>query len=230
MACLASVQAYAVDESRKQEGPIGAFLGKPRMEAQPLFKAIRHPNVVVSLKGTVLATLGDKKLLARRSVDGGKTWGEEIIVAEPAFQGGGLTVDETTGDILAFAEDRHPVFGELVLHDIACIKMDLHVVRLETIHELNHFLGAVQVTIGKDVFNIKRDIRFLGCWQQGRDRLTCPPVTNVIRNRLRIFEPRNVDRSSNGKQIICPQEVGCLNHLQRQFHSLLAALGIIISQ
>ena len=108
MACLASVQAYAVDESRKQEGPIGAFLGKPRMEAQPLFKAIRHPNVVVSLKGTVLATLGDKKLLARRSVDGGKTWGEEIIVAEPAFQGGGLTVDETTGDILAFAEDRHP--------------------------------------------------------------------------------------------------------------------------
>ena len=88
MACLASVQAYAVDESRKQEGPIGAFLGKPRMEAQPLFKAIRHPNVVVSLKGTVLATLGDKKLLARRSVDGGKTWGEEIIVAEPAFQGG----------------------------------------------------------------------------------------------------------------------------------------------
>ncbi len=108
MACLASVQAYAVDESRKQEGPIGAFLGKPRMEAQPLFKAIRHPNIVVSLKGTVLATLGDKKLLARRSVDGGKTWGEEIIVAEPAFQGGGLTVDETTGDILAFAEDRHP--------------------------------------------------------------------------------------------------------------------------
>ena len=108
MACLASVQAYAVDESRKQEGPIGAFLGKPRMEAQPLFKAIRHPNIVVSLKGTVLATLGDEKLLARRSVDGGKTWGEEIIVAEPAFQGGGLTVDETTGDILAFAEDRHP--------------------------------------------------------------------------------------------------------------------------
>ncbi len=90
------------------EGPIGAFLGKPRMEVQPLFKAIRHPNVVVTLKGTVLATLGDKKLLARRSEDGGKTWGEEIIVAEPAFQGGGLTVDETTGDILAFAEDRHP--------------------------------------------------------------------------------------------------------------------------
>ena len=90
------------------EGPIDVFLGKPRMDVQPLFRAIRHPNVVVTLKGTVLATLGDKKLLARRSEDGGKTWGEEIIVAEPAFQGGGLTVDETTGDILAFAEDRHP--------------------------------------------------------------------------------------------------------------------------
>ena len=56
------------------------------METQPLFKQIRHPNIVVTLKGTVLATLGNKKLLARRSEDGGKTWGEEIIVAEPAFQ------------------------------------------------------------------------------------------------------------------------------------------------
>ena len=87
---------------------MGAFLGKPRLEVQPLFEAIRHPNIVVTLKGTVLATLGDQKLLARRSEDGGKTWGEEFIVAEPAFQGGGLTVDEITGDILAFAEDRHP--------------------------------------------------------------------------------------------------------------------------
>ena len=87
--------ATLVAAEKPVEGPIGAFLGKPHMEVQPLFKAIRHPNVVVTLKGTVLATLGDKKLLARRSEDGGKTWGEEIIVAEPAFQGGGLTVDET---------------------------------------------------------------------------------------------------------------------------------------
>ena len=90
------------------EGPIDAFLGKPHIDVHPLFREIRHPNVVVTRKGTVLATLGDKKLLARRSEDGGKTWEEEIIIAEPAFQGGGLTVDETTGDILAFAEDRHP--------------------------------------------------------------------------------------------------------------------------
>ena len=45
MACLVSVQVYAVDESRKQEGPMSAFLGKPRMEVQPLFKEIRHPNI-----------------------------------------------------------------------------------------------------------------------------------------------------------------------------------------
>ena len=78
MACLATAQVNAADEPRKLEGPMDAFLGKPCMEVQPLFKAIRHPNIVVTLKGTVLATLGDKKLLARRSEDGGKTWGEEI--------------------------------------------------------------------------------------------------------------------------------------------------------
>ena len=62
----------------KFEGALKPFLGEPRMDVQPLFKAIRHPNIVVTVKGTVLATLGDKKLLARRSEDGGKTWGKEI--------------------------------------------------------------------------------------------------------------------------------------------------------
>jgi len=56
-ACFVATLAAA---EKPVEGPIGAFLGKPRMEVQPLFKAIRHPNVVVTLKGTVLATLGAK--------------------------------------------------------------------------------------------------------------------------------------------------------------------------
>jgi len=90
------------------EGPAQVFLGKPRMEAQPLFEKERHPNIVVTLKGTVIATLGNTRLRARRSEDGGRTWGEEIIIAKPGFQGGGTIVDETTGDIVAFAEDHHP--------------------------------------------------------------------------------------------------------------------------
>jgi hypothetical protein len=70
-ACLAATLAAA---EKPLEGPIDVFLGEPRMEVQTLFETIRHPNIVVTLKGTVLATLGDKKLLARRSEDGGKTW------------------------------------------------------------------------------------------------------------------------------------------------------------
>ena len=45
---------------------------------------------------------------ARRSEDGGKTWGDEIIIQKPGFQCGGVVVDENSGDILAFVEDRHP--------------------------------------------------------------------------------------------------------------------------
>jgi len=93
---------------RLLEGPLQAFLGEPRMEMQPLFAAERHPNVVVTLEGTVLATWGNRSVRARRSEDGGKTWGEEITIANPGFTGGGTTVDETTGDILAFVEDTHP--------------------------------------------------------------------------------------------------------------------------
>ena len=108
VSALLGATALAVEKTKTTEGKLSTFLGKPSMDVQPLFNEIRHPNIVVTIKGTILATLGDKKLLARRSEDGGKTWGPEIIIAEPAFQGGGLIVDETNGNIIAFAEDRHP--------------------------------------------------------------------------------------------------------------------------
>ena len=100
--------SFAQNNLIKQEGDIGSFMGKPHLDVKPLFNEIRHPNIVVTLKGTVLATLGDKKLLIRRSENGGITWEKETIIAEPAFQGGGLTVDESNGNIIAFAEDHHP--------------------------------------------------------------------------------------------------------------------------
>ncbi|MGY8687585.1 MAG: sialidase family protein [Verrucomicrobiales bacterium] len=90
------------------EGPLDAFLGKPSLEMSSLYDKERFPNVVVTLQGTVIATLGNSQVWARRSEDGGKTWGEPIVIAKPGFQGGGLTVDEGTGDILAFIEEEHP--------------------------------------------------------------------------------------------------------------------------
>lgn len=70
-----------------------------------MFARDRFPNIVVALDGSVLAFFDGVKL--RRSTDGGATWGEEIPVGK-GFMGGGVTVDETTGDILAFVEEKHP--------------------------------------------------------------------------------------------------------------------------
>jgi len=96
------------------EGPIEAFGGEAKFEMQQLFTGARLPNVVVATDGTVLATWGattpgksswwKKGLQVRRSEDGGKTWGKPITIANPGWQGGGLTVDETSGDIFAFVE------------------------------------------------------------------------------------------------------------------------------
>ncbi len=90
------------------EGSLKSFLGEPKMEMQQVFKDQRFPNVVVTLDGTVVVTWGSKTVMARRSEDGGKTWGPEIKIADPGFHGGGTTVDEATGDILAFVEAHHP--------------------------------------------------------------------------------------------------------------------------
>jgi sialidase-1 len=80
----------------------------PVFEVQQLFADERFPNVVVAIDGTVVATWGSKNFRARRSEDGGKTWGPEISIANPGFQGGGTTVDLNSGDILVFAEEGHP--------------------------------------------------------------------------------------------------------------------------
>jgi sialidase-1 len=84
------------------------FLGAPQLEMQQIFSGERFPNIVVTRKGTVLATWGTSGVRVRRSEDGGTTWGETITIASPGFQSGGTTVDEGSGDILAFVEDRHP--------------------------------------------------------------------------------------------------------------------------
>ncbi|MFK7766459.1 MAG: exo-alpha-sialidase [Mariniblastus sp.] len=84
------------------------FLGDAVCEITSVFKEQRFPNIVVTMKGTVLATWGSSNIHACRSEDGGKTWSKLIKIADTGIHGGGTTVDELTGDILVFAEDSHP--------------------------------------------------------------------------------------------------------------------------
>lgn len=100
--------SHGVYGQKAQEGMLSPFLGMPSMEMTQVFENERFPNVVVTTKGTVLASWGNRSVVARRSEDGGKTWGDKITIANPGFQGGGMTVDEVTGDILAFVEAHHP--------------------------------------------------------------------------------------------------------------------------
>ena len=85
-----------------------AFLGKPVFEKQSLFDDQRYPNVVVTARGTVVSVWGNDGVVVRRSEDGGRTWGGAITVSEKGYHGGGTTVDENSGDLLVFVEDRQP--------------------------------------------------------------------------------------------------------------------------
>lgn len=84
-------------------------VGNTIFDVQELFSDERFPNIVVGTDGTVIASWGREKYRVRRSEDGGETWGPEIVLANPGFQGGGTTVDENTGDVLLFVEEHHPV-------------------------------------------------------------------------------------------------------------------------
>lgn len=83
--------------------------GKPFFDVQELFSDERFPNVVVAMDGSVVASWGRENFRIRRSEDGGKTWSEAVTLTNPGFQGGGMIVDENTGDILLFVEEGHPI-------------------------------------------------------------------------------------------------------------------------
>jgi sialidase-1 len=89
------------------EGSIDAYLGDPTLELHQIFATERFPNVAVTRAGTVVATWGTEQYVVRRSEDGGAAWGPEISVG-PGVHGGGVTVDEITGDILVFMHPEHP--------------------------------------------------------------------------------------------------------------------------
>ncbi len=90
------------------EGTLDSFLSESDLTVQPLFQGGRFPNIVVTLEGTVLATWGNPHVRAKRSEDGGQTWKDDIAIDNSGIHGGGTTVDETTGDILTFVEEKHP--------------------------------------------------------------------------------------------------------------------------
>ena len=90
---------------RPAEGKLESFLGEPKLDIQQVHEGGRFPNIVTAVDGTVLAFWNGVKV--RRSEDGGETWGPEIMV-EKGFMGGGVIVNETNGEILAFVEDHHP--------------------------------------------------------------------------------------------------------------------------
>lgn len=89
------------------DGELQPMTGEPTFEMQRLFEGERFPNLVVSPDGTVLATWGSRQVRVRRSEDGGRTWGPEIAIG-PGIHGGGVIVDENSGDVLVSTHPEHP--------------------------------------------------------------------------------------------------------------------------
>lgn len=98
--------ALVIAACSPQQGTENPFWhgGNESLEVQQIFDDERLPNIVVTTEGTVLATYGRWNYKVRRSEDGGVTWAPEILVGtgDNWLHGGGVTVDENSGDILTF--------------------------------------------------------------------------------------------------------------------------------
>lgn len=108
---LVAAQAPGADKEPRTaaghpaEGRLGSFLVEPELAIQQVIKGGRFPTIVVAVDGSVLAFWNGVKV--HRSEDGGETWGPAITVGG-GFMGGGVTVNEINGEILAFVEKHHP--------------------------------------------------------------------------------------------------------------------------
>ena len=79
----------------------------PHFDKQMLFKGGRFPNIVVAKDGSIIVTWGKENCVSRRSIDGGNSWEPEVNIGS-GINGGGLTVDENSGEVIAFVEKEHP--------------------------------------------------------------------------------------------------------------------------
>ncbi len=107
LAACATTRTTTTAAGKPSEGRLEPFVGAAAFDLRAGFPRDRHPNVVVSVDGTVLLVFGGSSVQVRRSEDGGETFGPAILIAK-GIMGGGVTVDETTGEILAFVEASHP--------------------------------------------------------------------------------------------------------------------------
>jgi sialidase-1 len=89
------------------EQPLEKYRKPAALAMKQVFDSQRLPNIVVTKKGTLIAAIGWTEVLVRRSEDAGETWGDVKKIRDGIFSGG-LTVDEISGDILLFLEDKHP--------------------------------------------------------------------------------------------------------------------------
>ena len=100
-------------ENHPVEGPLNPFLGEAKLDFKQVHKGGRFPNVVVAMDGSILAVWNG--VIVKRSEDGGDTWGEAISVGK-GFMGGGVTVNERNGEIIAFVEKGHPPAAQALYH------------------------------------------------------------------------------------------------------------------
>jgi sialidase-1 len=96
-----SPQTDAADGGYAVASRLEEFLGEPLfVPMQELWENRGGWGGVLTAKdGTVVAFQSPGEGNCRRSLDGGKTWGVDILIAPDANNGRGL-VDETTGDVL----------------------------------------------------------------------------------------------------------------------------------
>ena len=94
--------SFSQDHELKKE-----FQKAPLFEKQMIFKGERFPNIIVAQDGSIVANWGKENCISRRSSDGGRTWEPAIDIGQ-GINGGGLTMDENSGEIIAFIEKEHP--------------------------------------------------------------------------------------------------------------------------
>ena len=129
-------------------------------------------------------------------------------------------------DILdPLTQDRDPVFGKLVVHDVASIEVDLDMFALKAVDEFDHLLRAKQESVSKDVLDI--DVYTPAFSAAGRIVRTASRARRSqtsLGTGIEILDPGRIHCTWDDEQILGLQQLGCRDHFLRQFNSLFTSL------
>ena len=98
---------------------------------------------------------------------------------------------------------------------------------LEAVHERVHFHRRHQVAVEENILDVQEDLQLRGLFFENPHRVAGAPVADIVRHRLVIRAPRDVDGAGHDQHVLDAEIVRGLGDLAGQLDPARALVRVV---